>query len=159
MTSLQEESIFAATKTVKDDEAVRFVRNLHRFGIVDKESNIPDWSIAALCISEEYYDRVKSGEISDDTICIPEEWVQSAAKTYFGKENFSYTLDTEMYDEDLDCYIYLPDREDPANAEVITCEKQGNGYRITANLYRDPLKLLPQATITYYLVPKNNDIN
>jgi len=133
---------------------VRFVRNLHRFGILGKESTIPDWSIAALCISEEHHDRVKSGEISADTVYLPEEWIRSAAKTYFGRENFTYTLDTEMYDGELDCYIYLPEREDPANAEVISCEKQGGGYRITAILYRDPLRLLPQATITYQLALK-----
>ncbi len=152
--SLQDESSFASTHTVRDNEAVRFVRNLHRFGIVCNEAALSDWSIAALCISEEHYDRVKSGEISEDTVYLPEDWVNSAAETYFGRKDFSYTLDEEMYDADLQSYIYLPEREDPANAEVLSCEENNGAYTVTARLYRDPLKLLPQATITYQLASK-----
>ena len=154
--ALQEESRFAASQSVDMSEAVRFVQNLHRFSIVGHENEVSDWSMAALCISEEYHDRVKSGEIPKNTVYLPEEWIQSAAKTYFGRDDFTYTLDDEMYDAERNCYIYLPEREDPANAEVLSCEENDNGCTVTAILYRDPLKLLPQATITYKLTLKNN---
>jgi len=152
--SLQPERTFAASQRVAETEPVRFVRNLHRFGIVGGDKAPSDWSVAGFCISEEHHDRVKRGEIPADTVLIPEAWVQSAAKVYFGREDFSYTLDEEMYDEEQGCYLFDPQREDPANAQVLICEMNGDQATVTAKLYRDPLKLFAKATIRYQLQKK-----
>ena len=151
---LRTEQNFSSLMSVEECEAVRFVRNLHRFGIVSSEKKLSEWAVAGLCISEEYHDRVKSGEISADTTELPSEWVEHAAKTYFGLDDFSYTEDEEMYDELSGCYLVDHEREDPANAEVIACELDGDNATVTAKLYRDPLRLLPKATISYQLKKK-----
>ena len=151
---LRTEQNFSSLMSVEECEAVRFVRNLHRFGIVSGEKELSEWAVAGLCISEEYHDRVKSGEISADTTELPAEWVEHAAKTYFGLDDFSYTEDEEMYDEFRGCYLVDHEREDPANAEVIACELDGDNATVTAKLYRDPLRLLPKATVSYQLKKK-----
>ncbi len=152
---LRAEKNFSSLMSVETTEAVRFVSNLHRFGIVGGEKELSKWAVAGLCISEEYHDRVKSGEISAESTELPAEWVEQAAKTYFGLENFSYTEDEEMYDELSGCYLVDHEREDPANAEVIDCKLDGDNATVTAKLYRDPLRLLPKATVSYQLRKKN----
>lgn len=151
---LRAEKNFSSLMSVEESEAVRFVQNLHRFGIIGDKEKLSNWSVAGLCISEEYHDRVKSGEIPAETTEIPAEWVQQAAKTYFGLENFSYTEDEEMYNSENDTYFVDSQREDPAIAEVISCELDGDNAAVVAKLYRDPLRLFVKSTISYQLTKK-----
>ena len=92
--------------------------------------------------------------VSAESTELPAEWIEQAAKTYFGLENFSYTEDEDFYNEQTNSYLVDHEREDPANAEVISCELEGDTATVTAKLYRDPLRLPPKATISYQLQKK-----
>lgn len=152
--SLQPERSFASVMTVEDNEAIRFVRNLHRFGISGGERELSPASVAALCVDEEYRDRVKKGELLPQENLLPAEWVEIAAERYFGLKNFSYTFDEELYDAEKNCYIYDSEREAPINAEIVSFEEKGDNCIVVAELYSDPLRLIPKATISYQLMKK-----
>ena len=152
--SLQPERSFASVMTVEDNEAIRFVRNLHRFGISGGERELSPASVAALCVDEEYRDRVKKGELLPQENLLPAEWVEIAAERYFGLKNFSYTFDEELYDAAKNCYIYDSEREAPINAEIVSFEEKGDNCIVVAELYSDPLRLIPKATISYQLMKK-----
>ncbi|MEG2087755.1 MAG: M56 family metallopeptidase [Angelakisella sp.] len=148
---------FEATMGVEPTEQVRFVKNLHRFGITTgfaQPQTLPRPAVASLCIDEEYRDRVKNGELAPEEHYLPPAWVAQAAQDYFGLENFSYTFDDELYDSTRQCYRYDPDRGVRIEAAVVAQRPEGEFTLVTAQFYRDPLHLLVEKTITYRLRKK-----
>ncbi|MEG1943700.1 MAG: M56 family metallopeptidase, partial [Angelakisella sp.] len=92
LTTLTRGDAFEAAMAVDSScEQVRFIKNLHRFGITTgfaEPQTLPRPAVAALCIDEEYHDRVKSGEIPPETKYLPPEWIAKAAQDYFGIADF-----------------------------------------------------------------------
>ncbi|MEG1875751.1 MAG: hypothetical protein RR185_09325, partial [Angelakisella sp.] len=150
--------IFEASMSIPtENEPVRFVKNLHRFGIrtgFSQVADIPLPSIAALCIDEEYRDRVKSGELAPEERYLPPEWIAQAARDYFGLENFSYTFDEELYDSARGQYIYDANRGERCEAAIVAQWEQDGVAYVTAQFYTDPLHMTVDKTITYSLRKK-----
>lgn len=152
---LQPKQWFDCYMLVEDTEPVQLIRNLHSFDIYTgfgTGKEVRNAQIAAFCINEEYLDRTKSGELSPDDVYIKPEWVQYAAKRYFGLDGFSYTFDETLYDAEKQLYIYNPNQKSKPNATIVKVDEQSGEVVITAQIYKDPLQMVLDKTVTYILL-------
>ena len=154
LTQIQPKSWFDQHMTVLKSEGAQLIENLHQFeiynGFTDAET-IPKPQVAAFCINEEYEDRTKSGEMGIKDIYIKPEWVEYAAQRYFGLENFSYTFDELLYDEEKKLYIYSPENKGKPKSNIIGVEEFPDMTEITVQIYEDPLQMVLDKTVIYTL--------